>query len=462
LTGAGRDDAASSGTAGDARYAPSALIRALGQLANPEQRRAELQKVLLDLQSWGGRGVDIDDALRELRRIETQVRVLDVIVDIESELSAQRLGVKAPGADSRKDRLLRLEEAVLRERRGNFGYTSGRLEKRYTIDWSQPLGCGGFGAVYGGIRLLDGRAVVVKLAHEDEDGAAPRNREAFLWEQAVLSRLDRHPVDDVVQLLEVGEERGRLYLVLEKVHGVTLSDVLDGFPDGLPPAVALYWALQLLEILHDVHRQGVVHSDLKPANLMVRWFPDDDDIRAAEDDPSRLTDLPPLVLVDLGAAVLLDEARSGSNPHTPDYAAYEQLRGGGVHRDTEPDIHGAASVLVELFVGRTARLAVMGLLDRLAGGGGASKTVVATTGSRRTDERSSGRPDHVEDGTSEWFDPDAALERIPPPVQRALAPALHWDVRERECDASTLHDVLLRCFAEVVDGMSSARGGAKQ
>jgi eukaryotic-like serine/threonine-protein kinase len=130
------------------------------------------------------------------------------------------------------------------------------------------LGRGGMGTVWRADDVLLGRPVAVKEV-ELPDGlpGAGRTglRERTLREARAAARLN-HP--SVVTLHDVVEADGRLFLVMELVEAPTLRRrVADGGPVA-PPAVARI-GLELLDALDAAHRAGIVHLDVKPANVMV-------------------------------------------------------------------------------------------------------------------------------------------------------------------------------------------------
>jgi hypothetical protein len=130
-----------------------------------------------------------------------------------------------------------------------------------------PLGRGGMGTVWRADDVLLGRAVAVKEVELPGGSGAgpPALRERALREARAAARLN-HP--GVVTLHDVVEADGRLFLVMELVEAPTLRDLVDR-SGPVAPAAAARVGLALLGSLDAAHRAGIVHHDVKPANVMV-------------------------------------------------------------------------------------------------------------------------------------------------------------------------------------------------
>ncbi len=124
------------------------------------------------------------------------------------------------------------------------------------------LGRGGSGEVYQAWDERLGREVAVKLLRPDL-AQSPEQAERFRREIRTAARLV-HP--HVVVVLDGGEDAGRLYCVMERLSGRTLSHVLAEGP--MAPAEVRRLLAQVLSALGAAHRSGTVHRDVKPGNVL--------------------------------------------------------------------------------------------------------------------------------------------------------------------------------------------------
>jgi len=194
----------------------------------------------------------------------------------------------------------------------------------------EELGKGGMAVVYKAYQPKLERWVAVKVLDplyttDDSEMLARFRREA----KAIAAL--RHP--NILTVYDYGEEEGLAYIVMEYVEGGTLKDRLTGQPFDWQRAVHLAMALgQALAFAHD---QGVIHRDVKPANVLL----------PSEDWP---------LLADFGLVKLQQARRALTQPGmtlgTPDYTAPEQALGEAI--DHRADIYALGVVLFEMVTGR--------------------------------------------------------------------------------------------------------------
>ena len=145
--------------------------------------------------------------------------------------------------------------------------TGKTLHRKYLL--LERLGEGAFGAVYRALHLLGRAEVAVKLLHADRD-ANPTVRKLFLREARAVMRI-RSPNAVLVHDIDEDDD-GRLFIVMELLAGHTLLDELRAQrtdPPRLGAEAAREVLLQLATALDAAHAEGVVHRDVKPANVMV-------------------------------------------------------------------------------------------------------------------------------------------------------------------------------------------------
>lgn len=214
------------------------------------------------------------------------------------------------------------------------------LAGRYQLE--RVLGTGGMGVVYRARDLLHeafgepNASVALKLL--GETFCACPDAHVLLYSEFALTRSVQHPQVVRAFSFEVDIDHQLAFFTMELMHGMTLDRLLVECPEGLPWQELQPLALQLLDALAYTHWQGVLHGDVKPANIMLgeqglRVF----DFGLGQGAAQMAAGLPGL-------------SRSRLNAWTPAYAAPELMAGGAL--SASADLYGAACVIYELAQGR--------------------------------------------------------------------------------------------------------------
>jgi serine/threonine protein kinase len=223
-----------------------------------------------------------------------------------------------------------------RVRAPNEELTGALLAGRYRI--GERLGSGGMGSVYDAVREdLARMPVAIKVLHPtlatDIDVLRRFQREAH-----TVASLDHPNIVRIVDFHMQADEPA--FLVMERLHGVSLADALTMGQRFTVEEVALI-AVQVLAALEAAHDAGVVHRDLKPDNVFLTSLPG----------------MPNVVkILDFGVAKLVDAPRSekltqtGMVMGTPAYMAPEQAR--GVTVDARCDLYAVGCLMFEALTGR--------------------------------------------------------------------------------------------------------------
>ncbi len=198
---------------------------------------------------------------------------------------------------------------------------------RYRIE--KVLGQGGFGLVYLAQDDQLQRKVAIKVPHR-ERAERPEDAAAYLTEARTVAHLD-HP--HIVAVYDVGStEDCPCYVVSKYIQGTDLAMKLK--QQRLPHREAAALVATVAEALHYAHKQGLVHRDVKPGNILI----------GKDGEP---------YVVDFGLA--LREENIGKGPKyagTPAYMSPEQARGEGHRVDGRSDIFSLGVVFYELLAGR--------------------------------------------------------------------------------------------------------------
>ncbi len=197
------------------------------------------------------------------------------------------------------------------------------------------IGRGGMGVVYRAEQRFPRRRVALKvlapeLSHDDGF------RERFERECDLAASIE-HP--NIIPIYEAGVEDGNLFIAMRYVEGVDLKTMIDS-QGRLTPEAALRIVGQVANALHAAHQRGLVHRDVKPANILIST-------------PSDESGVEHVYLTDFGVAKQAGSraglTKTGFFVGTLDYAAPEQIEGRQL--DGRADIYALACVLYQSLCG---------------------------------------------------------------------------------------------------------------
>lgn len=192
------------------------------------------------------------------------------------------------------------------------------LGEKYEV--TSKLAEGGMGSVFEGRHLQTGRVVAIKVLRAKDLEKKITHVRRFQREARAAGSID---TDHIARVIDSGEaEGGRPYIVMERLHGQDLAELLERV-SPLPPATAVAIAAQACRGLQKAHDTGVVHRDIKPSNLFL-----------AEREEGEVV----VKLLDFGIAKLSDAqldnlghdttlTKAGALLGSPVYMSPEQARG---------------------------------------------------------------------------------------------------------------------------------------
>ncbi len=212
-----------------------------------------------------------------------------------------------------------------------------QVDGRYRV--ARVIGRGGFGVVYAARHLVSGQELAIKVLLDDPQGDMEEAIARFHKEARVLARL-RHP--NTVRVFDVGyTAKNNLYIAMELLRGPNLEQVLAEITSrgaAMTEAQILDVAIPVLGSLGEAHKLGLVHRDMKPANVALVQVPDE----------------PFLVKVlDFGVVRTADSnlTQNQTALGTPAYMSPEQCRSSEL--DGRSDLYALGCIMYEAVCGVT-------------------------------------------------------------------------------------------------------------
>lgn len=205
-------------------------------------------------------------------------------------------------------------------------------------EFLEEIGHGGMATVYRARDRRLGREVAVKVIHRHLR-ESPEVGQRFQSEALAVAKV-KHP--NIVEVYDVsGEDETEKYLVVELIRGITLRQLLlEHGP--LPPEMAACIAVEVCRGLSVAHREGVIHRDVKPENVLLSTVEGENIEESA----------PRVKLTDFGIAKLLDAqgvTHTGQVLGSPAHMAPEQIEGGDV--GARADVFATGVLLYEMLTG---------------------------------------------------------------------------------------------------------------
>lgn len=226
----------------------------------------------------------------------------------------------------------------------------------------ETIGEGGMGSVYRVLDVVLQRELAMKVIRPEAE-IVPELAARFIAEAQVTAQLD-HP--GIVPVHDIGADHSGsgLFFTMKRVCGVTLSEVVGGLRGTNPKHEVLKrlvgYVIKVCHALEFAHARGVLHCDIKPANIMVGDF---DQVYLMDWGVAVVREQPAPAVTEAGADSLPGSSSSVTSSRlrvttkaaivgTPAYMAPEQSKGQLEALDVRTDVYGLGGVLYEILCGK--------------------------------------------------------------------------------------------------------------
>lgn len=206
---------------------------------------------------------------------------------------------------------------------------------KYRVE--KVIGQGGMGAVFAARNVLTNKRVAIKWLWPEHAGSVNRDR---LLREAQLAGSIEHP--NIVDIYDVGEHHGGLFLVMEYLPGRPLSELMTD-RGRLDPHELIPLLVPAMRGVHAAHLAGVIHRDLKPENIILSEHETVIIPKVVDFGVSKVTALSAIPDASL--------TRAGALVGTPHYMALEQINGSSII-DPRTDVYAFGVLLYRGLTGR--------------------------------------------------------------------------------------------------------------
>ena len=208
------------------------------------------------------------------------------------------------------------------------------LAERWRVE--RLVGAGGMSSVYAATHR-NGKRVALKVL-KNQLAASPAARRRFLREGYIANRVNHRGVVSVLD--DVATDDGVVFLVMDLIEGQTIEDLRRARGGTLAPNEVAWLAEEVLDVLVAAHAAGVVHRDVKPANVLLSVG---GEVKLLDFGVARLREL----------SEFAEATQSGMMLGTPAFMAPEQARGRWSEVDARTDVWAVGATMFRLLSGLT-------------------------------------------------------------------------------------------------------------